>query len=138
MAYTRMSTLLCLSTLPTACCPLPLPAPLLCSLQVQTLGGEGVLTGWQLVLRQLGYRPRRPPGVFPSNELVTSKYSLLTFLPFNLYDQFKRVANLYFLLLVCLQVGGGGRGRGVYGARMQEHRLKPLLGGGGRLGLRLQ
>jgi hypothetical protein len=36
---------------------------------------------------------------------VTSKYNALSFLPVNLYQQFKRVANMYFLALVCLQVG---------------------------------
>jgi hypothetical protein len=35
---------------------------------------------------------------------VTSKYNALSFLPVNLYQQFKRVANMYFLALVCLQV----------------------------------
>ncbi len=41
-----------------------------------------------------------------SNELTTSKYSTITFLPINPYAQFKRVANLYFLLLIGLQVSG--------------------------------
>jgi hypothetical protein len=35
---------------------------------------------------------------------VTSKYNALSFVPVNLYQQFKRVANMYFLALVCLQV----------------------------------
>ena len=47
---------------------------------------------------------RRPPGAFAGNELVTSKYNLLNFIPVNLYHQFKRVANMYFAALVCLQV----------------------------------
>lgn len=47
---------------------------------------------------------RRPPGAFAGNELVTSKYNLLNFVPVNLYHQFKRVANMYFAALVCLQV----------------------------------
>jgi hypothetical protein len=49
---------------------------------------------------------RRPPGAFAGNELVTSKYNLLNFIPVNLYHQFKRVANMYFAALVCLQVRG--------------------------------
>ena len=74
-------------------------------MQIQTLGGEGVLTPFQQLLRRVGLKGKRPKGVFPSNELVTSKYTLISFLPKNLYEQFKRVANMYFLMLVCLQVG---------------------------------
>lgn len=38
------------------------------------------------------------------NAIKTYKYNVLTFLPFNLYEQFKRAANLYFLVLLILQV----------------------------------
>ncbi|KAI9179525.1 phospholipid transporting ATPase [Blastocladiella emersonii ATCC 22665] len=41
--------------------------------------------------------------VFPSNEIRTTKYTLLSFLPRNLAEQFRRVANSYFLLMVVLQ-----------------------------------
>ncbi|KNE59459.1 phospholipid-translocating P-type ATPase, flippase [Allomyces macrogynus ATCC 38327] len=40
---------------------------------------------------------------FPSNAISTTKYSPLSFLPKNLYEQFRRVANSYFLLMVVLQ-----------------------------------
>uniref|UniRef100_A0A8C3G792 Phospholipid-transporting ATPase n=1 Tax=Cyclopterus lumpus TaxID=8103 RepID=A0A8C3G792_CYCLU len=38
------------------------------------------------------------------NDIKTYKYNVLTFLPLNLYEQFKRVANLYFLALLILQI----------------------------------
>lgn len=39
------------------------------------------------------------------NHIKTSKYNIFTFLPLNLYEQFQRVANAYFLCLLILQVG---------------------------------
>ena len=33
-----------------------------------------------------------------ANKFRTSKYTLFTFLPLNLYEQFRRTANIYFLL----------------------------------------
>ena len=42
--------------------------------------------------------------VLQANKVVTSKYNIITFLPFNLFEQFLRVANTYFLILVILQV----------------------------------
>lgn len=41
---------------------------------------------------------------FQSNYIKTSKYSLLTFLPLNLLEQFQRLANFYFLCLLILQL----------------------------------
>ncbi|KAF9942506.1 hypothetical protein BGZ67_001488 [Mortierella alpina] len=38
-----------------------------------------------------------------SNYVVTTQYSLLTFVPKNLYHQFRRVANFFFLMIVILQ-----------------------------------
>lgn len=43
-------------------------------------------------------------GLFQNNYIKTSKYSLLTFLPLNLFEQFQRLANFYFLCLLVLQV----------------------------------
>jgi magnesium-transporting ATPase (P-type) len=42
-------------------------------------------------------------GHFPTNFIKTSKYTFLTFLPVNLFEQFRRVANLYFLFVVIIQ-----------------------------------
>ena len=41
---------------------------------------------------------------FQDNYIKTSKYTLFTFLPVNLFDQFRRLANTYFLILLILQV----------------------------------
>ena len=39
-----------------------------------------------------------------NNNIKTSKYSLLTFLPLNLFEQFQRLANFYFACLLILQL----------------------------------
>lgn len=39
---------------------------------------------------------------YRSNRIKTTKYSALTFLPKNLFEQFHRFANLYFILVVAL------------------------------------
>ena len=39
-----------------------------------------------------------------SNAIKTYKYNAFTFLPMNLFEQFKRAANFYFLVLLILQV----------------------------------
>lgn len=36
------------------------------------------------------------------NRIKTTKYTLWTFLPKNLFEQFHRFANIYFLFIVCL------------------------------------
>lgn len=41
---------------------------------------------------------------FPRNSISTTKYGPITFLPKNLFEQFKRVANVWFLIVVILQV----------------------------------
>ncbi|KAJ7744516.1 phospholipid-translocating ATPase [Mycena maculata] len=42
--------------------------------------------------------------IYPSNQVITSKYTIITFLPRNLLEQFRRVANLFFLALAILQI----------------------------------
>ena len=46
---------------------------------------------------------QRPLQKFPPNRIRTSKYTLVTFIPKNLYEQFRGIANFYFLSLVILQ-----------------------------------
>uniref|UniRef100_A0A8C7FC13 Phospholipid-transporting ATPase n=1 Tax=Oncorhynchus kisutch TaxID=8019 RepID=A0A8C7FC13_ONCKI len=41
---------------------------------------------------------------YAGNGIKTYKYNALTFIPLNLFEQFKRVANLYFLALLILQI----------------------------------
>lgn len=44
------------------------------------------------------------PFCLQNNYIKTSKYSVLTFLPLNLFEQFQRLANFYFLCLLVLQM----------------------------------
>ncbi|WVO18977.1 uncharacterized protein IAS62_000253 [Cryptococcus decagattii] len=55
------------------------------------------------------------------NKVRTSKYSLITFIPKNLLEQFRRVANIYFLFLVILQLFS------VFGAPNAQIGMLPLL-----------
>ncbi|XP_071452403.1 phospholipid-transporting ATPase VD isoform X2 [Hetaerina americana] len=45
---------------------------------------------------------RHPNRAFPTNRIRTTKYTFLSFLPKNLFEQFHRMANLYFLFIVLL------------------------------------
>ncbi|KAL8028736.1 hypothetical protein ABFX02_14G180000 [Erythranthe guttata] len=54
---------------------------------------------------------------FAGNSIKTSKYSILTFLPRNLFEQFRRIAYLYFLVIAILnqlpQLAVFGRGASI-------------------------
>lgn len=41
---------------------------------------------------------------FPNNYIRTTKYTILTFLPKNLFEQFRRLSNFYFLTIVIVQL----------------------------------
>lgn len=43
---------------------------------------------------------------FPSNRVSTAKYTLLTFLPKSLFEQFRRIANVYFAITSVLMLIG--------------------------------
>ena len=47
-------------------------------------------------------RDKRKP--FVSNKIHTAKYNLITFLPKNLFYQFSKMSNLYFLIITILDV----------------------------------
>ncbi|KXN91396.1 Putative phospholipid-transporting ATPase C24B11.12c [Leucoagaricus sp. SymC.cos] len=41
--------------------------------------------------------------VYISNQVITSKYTIITFVPRNLLEQFRRIANIFFLAVAILQ-----------------------------------
>ncbi|XP_028315119.1 phospholipid-transporting ATPase IG isoform X3 [Gouania willdenowi] len=45
-----------------------------------------------------------PPPKFCDNRIVSSKYTIWNFLPKNLFEQFRRIANFYFLIIFLVQV----------------------------------
>ncbi|KAG8963186.1 hypothetical protein FRC03_003280 [Tulasnella sp. 419] len=68
---------------------------------------------------------RRPNGdpivTYYRNKVKTTKYSIITFLPKNLYEQFRRVANMFFLILVIIQVWP------IFGAAAPQVAMLPLV-----------
>lgn len=44
---------------------------------------------------------RKPKGL-PSNLITTTKYTFLNFIPKNLFEQFRRMTNCYFLMIVII------------------------------------
>ncbi|XP_071773020.2 phospholipid-transporting ATPase VB isoform X2 [Centroberyx gerrardi] len=47
-------------------------------------------------------KKKQPNRYFPGNAIKTTKYSLLLFIPMNLFEQFHRLANIYFVGLAIL------------------------------------
>lgn len=52
---------------------------------------------------RLIHLPSPNPKLFISNSISTSKYNFFTFLPKNLFEQFQKSANVYFLIIAVLQ-----------------------------------
>ncbi|XP_068656331.1 probable phospholipid-transporting ATPase 4 [Aristolochia californica] len=65
----------------------------------QEFGGEGFT---RVVFCNEPYVHKRGPLKYPNNSVSTTKYNVVTFLPKALFEQFRRVANLYFLLTAAL------------------------------------
>ncbi|GAA5901112.1 uncharacterized protein JCM6883_004758 [Sporobolomyces salmoneus] len=61
------------------------------------------------------------PKAYERNKVRTSKYTLISFLPKNLAEQFRRIANIYFLALVILQVFP------IFGAASPQVAMLPLV-----------
>ncbi|PIA42998.1 hypothetical protein AQUCO_02000449v1 [Aquilegia coerulea] len=47
---------------------------------------------------------RKKPFKYPTNSISTTKYNIITFLPKAIFEQFRRVANLYFLMAAILSL----------------------------------
>ncbi|XP_033119823.1 probable phospholipid-transporting ATPase IF [Anneissia japonica] len=58
-----------------------------------------VLVGNKLPVEGFVFIPQK----FPDNTVKSSKYTLINFLPKNLFEQFRRIANFYFLIVALLQ-----------------------------------
>ncbi|KZT71083.1 phospholipid-translocating P-type ATPase [Daedalea quercina L-15889] len=58
---------------------------------------------------------------YKRNKVRTSKYTIITFIPKNLYEQFRRVANIYFLALAIVQAFS------VFGATTPQLAALPLI-----------
>ncbi|KAF8412743.1 hypothetical protein HHK36_000712 [Tetracentron sinense] len=71
------------------------PAP------VQQLGGPGFT---RVVFCNESHLHKKKPYKYPKNSISTTKYNFVTFFPKALFEQFRRVANLYFLLAAILSV----------------------------------
>ncbi|CAG8456461.1 4872_t:CDS:10 [Ambispora leptoticha] len=52
--------------------------------------------------KELLDRSGEPRARYVSNKIITSKYTPLTFIPKNLFEQFRRAANMFFLLMAVL------------------------------------
>ncbi|WOL09078.1 phospholipid-transporting ATPase 6-like [Canna indica] len=69
--------------------------------QASSLGGPGYS---RIVHCNQSHLHRQKPLKYPSNYISTTKYNVITFLPKAIFEQFRRVANLYFLLAAGLSL----------------------------------
>ena len=54
--------------------------------------------------RRKSEKEEGPQRTFVDNEIKTSKYNVVTFFPRNLFEQFRRIANFYFLTIAVVQL----------------------------------
>ncbi|KAJ3032514.1 hypothetical protein HK097_005212, partial [Rhizophlyctis rosea] len=88
--------------------PLPVDDP-----EAATTAGVAAITDLNAKRRIYLNMPMQPPYIhettgapavtYKGNQIRTSKYTLISFLPKNLFEQFRSVANFYFMSLVILQ-----------------------------------
>lgn len=57
------------------------------------------------ILRE-GVSAGQEQSLMANNSVVTSKYNLITFVPRSLFEQFRRIANIYFLVISVLMMLG--------------------------------
>jgi hypothetical protein len=50
----------------------------------------------------IAIKNRRRKRTLQTNRIKTTRYNILTFIPKNLFEQFRRVANIYFAILIAL------------------------------------
>lgn len=53
-----------------------------------------------------GLMPGQEQSAMADNSVVTSKYNVITFIPRSLFEQFRRIANIYFLVISVLMMLG--------------------------------
>uniref|UniRef100_A0A803TR95 Phospholipid-transporting ATPase n=1 Tax=Anolis carolinensis TaxID=28377 RepID=A0A803TR95_ANOCA len=80
--------------------PFQSPDPCLFVGEEKRVGTRTVLVGHRTFSETEAYVPQK----FCSNRIVSSKYTIWNFLPKNLFEQFRRIANFYFLIIFLVQV----------------------------------
>ncbi|KAM6125106.1 phospholipid-transporting ATPase IG [Phoenicopterus ruber ruber] len=71
-----------------------------CAGEEKRVGTRTVVVGHRPVSETDAYVAQK----FCDNRIVSSKYTLWNFLPKNLFEQFRRIANFYFLIIFLVQV----------------------------------
>ncbi|XP_067160198.1 phospholipid-transporting ATPase IG isoform X4 [Apteryx mantelli] len=72
----------------------------LCAGEEKRVGTRTVVVGHRPVSETDAYVAQK----FCDNRIVSSKYTIWNFLPKNLFEQFRRIANFYFLIIFLVQV----------------------------------